>query len=115
MAAATAALGIAACGGDDGDGGSTTADFPRACDESEIDGDCVLFTGDGWTAEDVGSACDNGGSVSALCPPAPQVGQCTLNAGELDETVTAFYTPFWSATQAGGQCEGSGGVWVGAR
>lgn len=111
-----AALAACGCGGD-GDGGDDGDDvgFPRACDESDVDGDCVLFSGDGWTAEDVGAACDSGGSLAAACPPAAVLGVCTLSAGNADETQTSFYTPFWSGSQAAQQCQGQGGSWAGAQ
>ena len=54
------------CGGggkEDEEGG-----FPRACDQSAIDGDCVEYTGDGWTEADVIENCTQQGFMIEACP-----------------------------------------------
>jgi hypothetical protein len=105
---------LAGCGGGDGGGGDDVG-FPTACDESTIDGDCVDFTGSGWLAEDVTSNCTQGGDLLPECPPTSAVGTCTIDGGTEWETVTTFYSPFWSAASGVQACQGQGGAWVQAQ
>lgn len=86
---------LAACA----DGGEP--DFDRACDESEIDGDCVVYTGSGWIEEDVEVDCD--GVVVAECPP-NAVGRCTIDEGLSFETQSYFYQAFWPGNSASQRC-----------
>jgi hypothetical protein len=100
-------LALVACGGDGGGtDGVDSDDFARACDESSS-GDCVLFTGGDWEAQDVVDAC----SVApvASCPTASSVGTCTIEGGTGFETVTTFYNGFWNGSQAAQSCQGQGG------
>lgn len=99
---------VVGCGG--GGDGTDGPGFPRACDESALDGDCILFSGDGWISADVTGDCE--GSLLPSCPPGTDLGTCTVDAGEDFEVVTTFYTPFWSVADAAGACQGSGGTWV---
>ena len=99
-------LALVACAGGD-DGAPTNGDdFPRACDQSTVDGDCGLFTGAGWTAGDVQESCA-AGELLPECPP-NAVGTCTLDPGEF-ETVTSFYGTFWNGATAAQSCAESGG------
>jgi hypothetical protein len=102
---------VAGCGdgggGKDGDGD----DFPRACDESEVDGDCVLYSGAGWTAADVEESCTAGGMLMPECPAAASVGTCVLEPGEF-ETVTTFYSGYWTGTSAIQRCSEAGGTFA---
>jgi len=103
-------LGAVACGDPAADGPADPDAFPPACDQSMVDGDCVLFTGDGWVAEDVGDACPTG-LISAICPPGA-LGDCTVDAGNPFETVTSFYPAFWTAASASVTCSSAGGDWT---
>ncbi|MEQ1504608.1 MAG: hypothetical protein ABMB14_20380 [Myxococcota bacterium] len=107
---------VAGCGGGgDDDGGGPS--FPRGCDASQRDGDCILYSGADWTDEDVAGYCTDGTLVPE-CPPGGAVGTCTMPGGDPGdpfETVSTFYTPFWNAGQASSQCQGQGGTWSGAR
>ena len=96
------------CGGDEG--GSGIPGFPRACDESALDGDCILFSGDGWTSADVTGDCR--GELLPACPPGADVGTCTIFVGQPDEVVTTFYVPFWTAADASRACDDEGGEWL---
>ena len=98
-------------GGDDGDDGGPG--FPRACDESAVDGDCLLFSGSDWTSADVTGECT--GDLLPSCPPTGVVGTCTIDPGDPFETVTTFYSPRWTAAQGVQACQSSGGTWVEAR
>ena len=98
-------LAFAGCGDGGKDEGGDA--FPRACDASEVDGDCVLYAGPGWTAGDVQENCV-AGTLLPECPPAAAVGACTLDPGEF-ETVTTFYTPYWNGSSAIGECADAGG------
>jgi hypothetical protein len=109
-----AVLIAAGCGGDGTSAGSGT-DFPRACDQSQFDGDCVRYTGSNWVFDDVVTACEEGGDLLPDCPAGAAVGTCTLEGGTPNETVTSFYSPFWTVAQAANQCQGSGGSWEQAR
>lgn len=101
-------LALFACGGkDDGDG--TTDAFPRACDQSTTDGDCVYYSGEEWLEEDVLASCV-GGSITGQCPPGGAVGSCTLDSGPF-ETVSTFYSPFWTAPAGVQACQAQGGAW----
>lgn len=104
-----AALLVAGCGGDGKDEGG--ADFPRACDESEVDGDCVLYSGAGWIAADVEENCTAGGTLMPACPDPASVGTCSIDPGEF-ETVTTFYTPYWTGTNAIQRCGEAGGTFA---
>lgn len=99
---------LAGCGGGD-DADDTSTDFPRACDQSTVDGDCVLYDGSDWLAEDVTGNCV-GGTVTAVCPPAGAVGSCTVDPGPF-QTVSTFYTPFWTASAGVQACQSQGGSW----
>lgn len=98
------------CGGDGGGGGGG---FDRACDQSEVDGDCVMFTGTGWEETHVTDACADAGEVLDECPAEGAVGSCTLAAGTISETVSTFYTGFYTPSEAELACTGSGGAWGG--
>jgi hypothetical protein len=100
----------AGCAGGKGGDGDGEPDFPRACDQSALDGDCVEYTGAGWVEGDVVSNCE-GGALAPLCPPESVVGWCTIDAGTEFETVTAFYVPFWTAPTGVQACQGQGGSW----
>jgi hypothetical protein len=100
----------AGCGGEGGG-----SDFARACDQSGVDGDCVLFSGAGWTAEDVTEACAADGTVADECPANGAVGACTIDGGADFETVSTFYTGFWTRSEGEFACSGQGGAWVEAR
>ena len=102
--AAALAVGCGGGSADDDDLG-----FPRACDESSYDGDCILFSGLGWISTDVVDACL--GQVAQICPPSGGVGSCTVLPGEDFEAVTTFYAGFWSVAQAVTACQDKGGVW----
>ncbi|MEQ1572070.1 MAG: hypothetical protein ABMA64_40960 [Myxococcota bacterium] len=110
MVRVMALAGLVGCGGDEV---SADGAFPRACDESTIDGDCVEYTGDGWVAADVTDNCD-GGAIVPECPPTTPVGECALDAGTEFETITVFYTPFWNAASGVQACAGQGGAWTAA-
>ena len=97
------------CG--DGGGKDDGGHFPRACDESEVDGDCVLYSGGGWTAADVEENCTAGGMLMPACPPEGIVGLCVLEPGEL-ETVTTFYSGYWNGTSAIQSCNEAGGTFA---
>lgn len=92
-------------GEEEGEGG-----WPRACDQSAGDGDCVLYTGADWEPEDMLESCPEE-DIAEACPEGAVVGYCTVDAGTGFETVTAFYTPFWTAPQGVQGCQGKGGSW----
>jgi hypothetical protein len=104
---------VAGCnGGKDADGDS--GGFPRGCDESTLDGHCILFTGESWVEQDVIDTCSDGQLVQD-CPQTTDLGTCTLEAGTEFETVSTFYTPYWTVATAAAQCETNGGSWATAR
>ena len=107
---ALALIAASACNGGGG-GKDADGDFPRACDASQVDleGNCVLYSGPSWTAEDVQENCTQGGTLMPDCPAELAVGSCTLTPGEF-ETVTTFYTPFWTGSDAITGCEQQGGA-----
>lgn len=98
------------CGGGDDEG----AEALRSCDQSDIDGDCVTFSGTDWTSADVADSCD-AGELVADCPAANAVGTCTIDEGSTFETRSTFYSPYWNASTAASACGGSGGSWAVAR
>lgn len=89
-------LALAACAD-----GSTVPDFDRACDASDIDGDCIVFTGAGWEEADVVSGCD--GEVVAECPGGAS-GRCTIDEGLSFETQSYFYPSFWPGNSGSQAC-----------
>ncbi|HHO52402.1 MAG TPA: hypothetical protein ENK18_16405 [Deltaproteobacteria bacterium] len=99
---------LGACGGDDE--GSTTGGFLRACDDSEVDGDCVLYDGGGWTEADIISSCETG-TLAPSCPPG-SIGQCVIDGDTGFSTTTWFYQGFWKPQDAAVACAGPGGVWT---
>lgn len=84
------------------EGGSGVPEFDRACDQSQIDGDCVHFTGSSWVEEDVIDACPTG-SVVAECPPGA-IGRCTIDAGLSFETRSYFYPAFYPGNAGSQRC-----------
>lgn len=96
------------CSGKDGD--SEGEDWPHACDQSAVDGDCVLYTGADWEPEDMIANCSEE-SFRDECPEGSLVGRCTIDGGSAFETVTSFYVPYWTAPQAVQSCQGQGGSW----
>jgi hypothetical protein len=102
---------LAGCGGN-GDGeDSGGPGFPQACDQSEVDGDCVLFSGSRWTEADIAGACEQG-ELLPDCPSAGSVGTCEIDGGTDEETITSFYAPFWTTPQGAAACQGNGGAWT---
>ncbi len=101
-------VGLWACNGD----GGTVPDFPRGCDESTIDGDCIVYTGAGWTEGEVVAECENGTIVESC--PAGEIGRCTLDSDTDNQTVSYFYPQFWNGGQAAQQCATRGGTWTDA-
>lgn len=101
------AVGIVAC-----DGEGEVPDFPRGCDESTVDGDCIEYVGSAFTESVVETRCPNGTVVDA-CPEG-ELGQCDLSSTTVDATVSFFYPQFWTGNQAAEQCLQSGGTWTGS-
>jgi hypothetical protein len=99
--------GVAACGGGTG---ADDLGFPRACDESSLDGDCILFSGEGFISADVTENCK--GRLLPRCPTG-DVGTCTVKPGEDFEAVTAYYPPLWDLDEATVACDEKGGTWLG--
>lgn len=99
-------IGVAFALGCDGD---AMTSFPRGCDQSTLDGDCIEYTGEGWTEASVESQCTEGDVVEA-CPEGA-IGTCALDTETVDATVSFFYPQFWSGTQAAQQCTSRGGTW----
>ena len=85
-------------------------DFPRACDESKVDGDCIDFVGEVWTEEEIQQECTDGLLLDS-CPEG-EVGQCVIGAGTFDATTSYFYLPFWPGSQAAQRCASIGGTWI---
>lgn len=101
---------LATIGCDDGE--TTPDDFPRACDQSTVDGDCITYVGEGYTESDVGELCTVGEVVDS-CPDGA-IGECTLDADTVDATVSSFYPQFWTGNQAAQSCLSRGGTWTDA-
>ncbi|MEN0064909.1 MAG: hypothetical protein AAGA48_22380 [Myxococcota bacterium] len=94
------------------DGTSAPEDFPRGCDQSTIDGDCIEYTGEAWTEVGVELQCTTGEIVDA-CPDGA-VGTCAIDTDTIDGTVSYFYPQFWPGTQAAQKCISRGGIWTDA-
>lgn len=99
---------LLACGG--ADDGTPTDAFPRACDDSQIDGDCVLYDGPGWVESDVIDNCETGTLVTAC--PSGSIGQCVIDGDTDFSTTTWFYPGFWNGQGAAEACAGPGGDWT---
>lgn len=95
-------LGAVACG--------ETLEFPRACDESTVDGDCIEYTGSGWTQGSVVTECADG-TILESCPEGA-IGTCLWFGGTPDETLSYFYPQWWNGSQAAQQCASIGGTWT---
>lgn len=101
-------LWVAGCGCTSDAPSSST--FERACDDSEIDGDCVLYEGAGWLASDVVDNCATG-VLRADCPTG-SIGQCRIDGETSFSTTTWFYPGFWNVQGAEGACGSTGGIWT---
>ncbi len=97
---------VVACSGGEGAGPS----FPSACDESSRDGDCVEYTGAGWTEDEILAACGNS-SLEEACPASDRVdGRCVIDAGTDFESVSYFYLGFWDEASAARACQSTPGA-----
>jgi len=103
--ALVAAILLAACAE-----GPSVDDFPRGCDQSELDGDCIEYVGDGYSRSSVETECAMGVVVEA-CPQG-DIGSCRLAEGTPDESRSYFYPRFWMGSQAAQQCASRGGTWT---
>ncbi|MBX2799935.1 MAG: hypothetical protein KTR31_19805 [Myxococcales bacterium] len=83
----------------------------RACDESELDGDCIVFEGIGYSEAEVAEECDPEGELAQMCPSGA-IGECRLETGTDWVTVSLFYAPFWTGQSASAQCSARGGLWT---
>jgi hypothetical protein len=112
------AIGLAACSGDDDDGG-TSAKFQASCDDSALNGYCDEYFGSLSSADlgEVQADCTGTWSTSARCPGTGRDGTCTVELSELGYgagSVKEYYYDLVTTDDvnlAKGLCTIVGGAW----